>query len=464
MSSPQFLLSNYIKGLKDVSDINKHLYQNYNIMTKELQDLEMTIYYNKYSNKHKTQMELASRSVIMDKNYKVICYSCSTPIYNNEAIQYLTRFQHKSRETYVCYEGSLMSVFNYNNKWYLSSRRNIYKSNDEESGGQFKMFLEVLEQDNITFDEFTAKLNPELSYHFVLIHYKNENIVSYEEEFGKEYKKLCFIFARNVNTQNELKSETVENNSTFLTNNIFLPKKISNDQVKDYVNKLSENTSNQPLEEGIIIKINNNVLKLQSSSYLFYKSIGSDKNMFRGFLTLYQNNNLKKFFEDKSNEKFKKMVNSLNTKESFDTIGMIDALFKVLTAELHNLYYILWNDKEEHLNKDLYTILPSEYKDILFHLRGVFFSNKTKHTGDDNILELKDVYNFIKTIDINVLEKFIRCRKLMLNWVSSDKTPNALKFNETLHKSNKVFYKLSAIYTTKLYPEIMPNDLPTFGK
>ncbi len=433
MSSPQFLLSNYIKGLKDVKDINKHLYQNYNIMTKEFQDLNMTIYYNKYSNKHKTPIELASRSVIMDDKYNVICYSCPTPIYNSEAIQYLARVQHKPRETYVCYEGSLMSVFNYNNVWYLSSRRNVYNSSsnkeqedNKETNNQFKMFFEVLEQDNTTFDKFTKKLNPELSYHFVLIHYKNENIVSYEEEFGKEYKKLCFIFARKVSNQHEINADTL---SEILSNNIFLPKKINKEEVNGFVNKLNENTSLKPLDEGIIIKINNNVLKLQSSSYQFYKSIGTDKNMFRGFLSLYQNNTLKKFFENKTNEKFKKVVNPLNTKETFDTIGMIDALFKVLTAELYNLYYILWNNKEEHLNKELYTILPAEYKDMLFHLRGIFFSNKTKHTGDDNILQLKDVYNYLKTVDVYVLEKFIRCRKLMLNWVIEKSTT---KENNTL--------------------------------
>ena len=32
----------------------------------------------------------------------------------------------------------------------------------KETNNQFKMFFEVLEQDNTTFDEFTKKLNPEI--------------------------------------------------------------------------------------------------------------------------------------------------------------------------------------------------------------------------------------------------------------------------------------------------------------
>jgi hypothetical protein len=66
--------------------------------------------------------------------------------------------------------------------------------------------------------------------------------------------------------------------------------------------------------------------------------------MFRGFLSLYQNNSLKNFFNGDT-IKFKKIVNPLNPSESFDTIGIIDALFKVITSELYHLFYTLWNDK-----------------------------------------------------------------------------------------------------------------------
>jgi len=50
----------------------------------------------------------------------------------------------------------------------------------------------------------------------------------------------------------------------------------------------------------------------------------------------------------------------------------------------------------------------------------------------------------------------------MLNWVRLEKSNIIDVFNKTLHHSEKVFYKLSAIYTTKLFPEIMPDDLPKF--
>jgi len=457
MNSPQYILAHYINGLNNVDDINKHLFQNYNIMTKDFPELDMTIYYNKYDNKHKTQLEMSARSVILSKTTNnVICYTCPTPIYNMDAVQYLWRNQDKPRETFVCYEGSLISVFNYNNKWHVASRKNIY--NNSNSGGQYKMVLDVLSQDNLTIDDFTNKLDKKYSYHFVLIHHENDNIVNYVAQFGPEYKKLCFIFARDINTQKE-----VNVNTSFLSNNVFLPKKIADADAKEFVAELSnKNIINQPEHEGIIIKLNNNILKLQSSAYQFHKAIGTEKNMYRGFLSLYQNNSLKNFLVNE-NIKFKKIVNPLNPTESFDTIGIIDALFKVITAELYHLFYTIWNDNGEHLNKELYNKLPKEYKDILYYIKGIFYANKTKHIdNDESILKVKDVYNYIKTIDTHVFEKFIRCRKLMLNWVRHEKSTNTELFNKTLHHSEKVFYKLSAIYTTKLFPEIMPDDLPKF--
>ena len=52
-------------------------------------------------------------------------------------------------------------------------------------------------------------------------------------------------------------------------------------------------------------------------------------------------------------------------------------------------------------------------------------------------------------------------RKLLLNWTRIDSENKVLKiFTKTLYKNVKVFYKLTAIYSNKLFPEIMPDDLP----
>lgn len=461
MTLPQYMLSHYISTQQ--GDVKPQLYDNYNIITKDYTDYGLTIYYTKYNNKHKTLLELSTRSIVM-AGLDVVCYTCPSPIYNMDALRFLFNNQQVPKEVYICYEGSMMSVFNHNGVWYVASRKNIYCEQSEKIG-QYMMFLETLCTAGYdTLNQFTAKFDTNLVYHFVLVHHKNENIVLYEQSFGPEYKKLCFIFARDKKTQTEIKAENVAN--SFISENIFLPKYISDEEFHTFMQQISAiDVTQRPNMEGVVIKIGDNILKLQSAGYMFHKAIGSDKNMFRGFISLYQLNALKQFLDDDKNEKFRKIINPLNTKESFDIIGIIDAMFKIVTSELYNLYYILWDDNGSHINNNLYGVLPREYKDMLFHIKGIFYERKklwanNKSKAKTPILKMNDVYNYIKSIDSSVFEKFIRCRKLMLNWVRLEKTENIVQFSASLHKCEKIYYKLTAIYTTKLFPEIMPDDLP----
>ena len=51
----------------------------------------------------------------------------------------------------------------------------------------------------------------------------------------------------------------------------------------------------------------------------------------------------------------------------------------------------------------------------------------------------------------------------MFNLIRTDKSNPDLKiFSDSVYqkKSDKVYYKLTAIYCNKLFPEIMPDDIP----
>ena len=309
-----------------------------------------------------------------------------------------------------------------------------------------------------------------MSYHFVLVHHENDNIVNYSKDFGEKYTKLCYIFSRNITTHTEISSEDMDTFHTdlYLSHNIFLPKKLD-DTITAEMNDTIDNIMDRPSYEGIVIKMNNMILKIQNPSYQFHRAIGSDKNMYRGFLCLYQNNTLKQFLDtNSSSEKFRKIVNPVNTVESFDMIGIIDATFKIITSELFSLFKILYNVEGTHnTNNTLYSNLPDEYKNILFQIRGLLFANIKRNkscwppkTGD--VLELKDIYNLLKSTDVKTLESFIRCRKLMLNWIKMEKNDNTRLFTSSLYHSDKIFYKLISIYTMKLFPEIMSDDMPQF--
>ena len=104
----------------------------------------------------------------------------------------------------------------------------------------------------------------------------------------------------------------------------------------------------------------------------------------------------------------------------------------------------------------MYQKLPCEYKSILYKLKGIYYKNKRS-------INSNNVYVFLKKLDSIKLEEFIRIRKLMINWTINCKDDNeAIEFKKSLYKSKKVLYKLTALYTNKLFPEIMNTDIPTF--
>ena len=237
-----------------------------------------------------------------------------------------------------------------------------------------------------------------------------------------------------------------------LSANIFLSKKLESTTQDDIIEL--------PANEGVIVKIkeSNTLLKIQSKSYLFHKAIGSEKNMFRGFLFLYQNNLLNSYLENPESDKFKQILNPLNTMETFDVGGIINCLFKVLASEFFELYNSLYDIEGNQLKTNkLYNYLSQEYKNMLFKIKGIQLANKKK--GNEPI-GTKDINHILKIFDVTNLVNLIKERRLMLNWVRLADIPESKLFSQSLYKCPKIFYKLASIYTIKLFPEIMPDDMP----
>ena len=308
--------------------------------------------------------------------------------------------------------------------------------------------MEVLKEDGYeTFEEFTSNLNESYCYNFILIHHNNKNIVNYTKQFGENYKKLCLAFVRNKNDLSEIEYKKIEDILSFkVFKNIFISEEV--ESLESYTSNLNNYNNEDMLncsDEGIIIKtINDNktntYLKIQTYPYQFHKAIGLEKNIFKGFINLYQNDKLVSYLENNSNlNNYKKIVNPINTQESYDTVGVVDSVFKVCTSELYELFKLLWNLKTgKHMDNALYDVLPKEYKSMLYGIRGIYFKNKSEiYNSEDKTqkkiyLQIKDIYQYIKSIDIDTFEEYLRVRKLMNNWVKLESN------NEQLKKFNKI--------------------------
>lgn len=487
MTTPNFLITQYLEPSQAngfTEELRKSLYD-LGVLTKDYPDENLVLLYHKFDTPVASELQRECRSLVINRDtLKIVSYSCETPHQNKEGIEYLVA--NVSMQQYVteCFEGTLLSVFNYNNKWYVSTRRcldsNESKFNPDES--HFHMFEEVLRSAGYeSFQQYSEKLNPEFSYYFVLIHHKNKHVIDYTERFGAEYKKLCLSTVRNTEMQEMDLSSGLMVADNMITPDSSQPFFTSEYLTSNQVSDIMKNTySDKVFCEGVVYRVwnsqrnINHLIKLQTSAFQFAAVIGMDHNLFKGLIYLYQNDMLVDYFSQNVNiQNIKKIVNPLNTSESYDTVGMVDAVFKVCTSELFELFKNLWSIiTGKHQNKPLYDLLPKEYKDLMFAIRGLYFKKKALRFGDktQNVdissthMKISDVYRYLKSIPTDHFIALLRMRKLMFNWVKQSEhdspNPNLVSFNTVTKFCDKVHVKLTAIFTNKLFPNIMPNDVP----
>ena len=349
-----YLIKNLLNTNLNIDELKNKL-KYYKIYINEYENL--LLLYRNYNSIISNKVERQCRSMIISKNdYKIIAYSCSVPIILNNINT--IKIDNKTNIT-RCYEGTYITVFYYNNIWNISTRKSLNK------GIQYNLFLDTINIMDLN------KLDKDKIYNFILIHYKDKQIIDYTYLFGDNYKKLCLTCIRDKD-MNELDLDLDLELSLF-NNIIFLAEKIdlSNNDINDY--------------EGIIIKKNNDLIKIQSEKYKlnFYNNI----NKYLGYIYLYQINKLDKDIK----------VNNYNM------IGIISLLLKTLSNKIYLIYTYYYNinngDKNE-LNNNNYNNLNKEYKLLLYKIRGYHFTN---HTIDiNNILNLLknmntiDLYNLIK--------------------------------------------------------------------
>lgn len=442
-------------------DFKKYLKMNH-VHYKEDKESDLVILFNNYNDLFHSKVNQTIRSMVISRNNKsIVSYSCPTPLENGDGVNYLMRnIDTKQPVITECYEGTFMSLFNYEGKWYLTTRKCLDASDSKfKEKNYHEMFVDVLNNSGYdSLEKFTETLDITHSYHFILLDSGNINIVNYSYIYGEDYHKLVFTYERDMN-QNILTNSEYSNCPSFIDDNIIKPKVISDISYLDNYNKVNQ-WSMPAKSEGLVLRFDNEILiKLQSLDYQFAKAIGPDENIYLGMLKMYQLDKLDEYINYNGNkEKFENTVNPLNTSESFMTLGMINSIFRVLTTELYECYINLYDKTTGSPNtSELYQVLPSEYRYFMFKIRGINF----KKIGNGKELSEKDVYYLLKKVDIEYVSSLIRVRKLMFNLAYQNKFNDLMKkFRSFSFKTNKLNLKLINIYTSKLYPEIMDKDLP----
>lgn len=386
------------------NEINKDDETNENNLILKNNEKDYETYENVEYLVDKRRLEESCKSYILDKNSLLPIGSQYNKIIYNDTYNLFEKYDNQKVNIQKCYEGTMVLVYNENNEWFVSTRRCIDGSKSKWKNESYKnMFYETIEN---KFD--LEALDKNNCYHFVLVNYKNKNLINYDYLFGKEYQEIVHVSTTKKYTLEEIDYE-IEN--TIKVENLNYDKT----ELCDKLNELSnQDVKNKRLTcEGFIIKIYDKngipeIHKLQTNLYKRLNSIKpNNNNENKCYVELYKNNKLNLYLYYTSN--YKKEI-----------VKRVDCSFKNLCREILNLYHMTRNRK----NEELYSKLTPVYRRVLYGLHGIYIErtnsnydnvqtkdsfndmNKTENNIYERILNRKsinyyDVYNYLKTLSIN---------------------------------------------------------------
>ena len=325
----------------------------------------------------KNQLFNACRSILFDTvNNKIISYS-------HPNIDYVNQLPENLEETSFTesHEGTLISVFYYNNKWFYATRREIDMYKTHKISSNFKselshglMFEDALSKLNMTKEQFESKLNPENQYYMELVHYQNTFNISFESRFGDNYAKLFLLFIRNGFSVIPGSIENIENNPV-----------LSLDQVKMNLSDLNA------VVEGYIYQKDQNICKLLHPSYYEKMKFNPGlRTVQEQYIYLYQKDLLLEYVTKNNKVVYK----TPEIGESVESVGITASIFLYVGQRLLDIYYKFNNNSMVHKQEELFKKLfqqDNKYY-LIFHILGMMKGiHKNKQL---NILEMKRLLKY----------------------------------------------------------------------
>jgi hypothetical protein len=338
------------------------------------------------------KIENMCRSFVFNKHtLKPVVTQFNRIIYNTDALHILSQASWTQVVVQPCHEGTLILVFNYNDKWYVTTRKCLDSNNSKwiYNKSYRDMFNDAIDN-KLALDD----LHKDYSYHFVLVHHKNKNLVNHDlvnrdlvnrdlvnRDLDKEYAQLFHIMT--------IKKETFEE----IDYDIKGIQKINEkkfESLTDVCNSLDAISKNNEdnlsvTSEGFVLKLYQGeikkspftLFKLQTKIYQeLTKLKPNNNNINQIYLELYQKDQLTKFIP-------------YITKFNAEIIKRIHVSVTNLADEFLSLYH-LTRRKD---NSSLYHKLSYQYKKVLYGLHGMYINNKKNDLNNNNTVSNITVSN-----------------------------------------------------------------------
>jgi hypothetical protein len=386
----------------------------YHLSLKEDDDLCIIYYNNLHNNINKdtflTDLESSCRSLILDKkSLKPLVTQYNRILYNKDTLEFIKDKDWSQIVVQKCYEGTLIVVFYHNDKWYITTRRclNSQESTWIRNKSYYEMFMEAMDG-KLTFDE----LNKDYCYHFVLIHHKNKNIVTYSK-LNRDYKEIFHILTTEKFSLCEIDLE--------INDKVPLVTKENFENISGLLKELNkqnelDKTYQKITLEGYVMRyylgeVNKSpfiTLKLQTPIYdTIMKLKPNNSNIYQCFLELYQKDKLNDFLP-------------YFTRYGSEVIKRVHISMQNLSKEILDLYHSTRNKNNTHI----YSFLSEQFKKCLFEIHGIYISNRKKDfengvdkkkVGSTKAINVFDIYYYLKNIPSNELRQLFYDRMTMIN-------------------------------------------------
>lgn len=356
------------------------------------------------------------RSVVLDfsvpqgSSNVVVTYANSIPDRITDT-EYETTYYDPNDVCYEAFDGTMISVYNYNGEWYFGTtscpdaNSSRFSHPIKKHGNMFDEVLMELYSSYLTDDDinnkkniskklrdiFTTNLNPQLAYEFVLVHQDNSHIIDYVNELGINYKAIYHINTKNRLTLTE---ENIDNNP-FQHIGIKYPTKFNN--VADAINYIREPNNNS---YGIIVKkIINGQVKLYkvSTDRIQFKEDTDpcNPNLWYNIIMVYMKNRN----DYKINDYIQYYATNIeypvdNNGNNIDPTYLVHTTFSTIKDILHNLYVATTTYypkyKRFKMNKELDKQLPPI---LQFHLAQLRHQQTSIYL--DGIITSHNVYYYL---------------------------------------------------------------------
>ena len=424
---------NLMNMFKDYSQLYKYLYNLTDVNIKGYKIIEegenvlIKCKFN-YNSENIQDVYRSSYQFIINKNEYKLLYSYSDKVYfNNDGINNLYFYNIKNINMNITelLDGINIFMF-YTDKW------NIINDKNNKSNDLIK---------NTIFSNLKYLLNKSYQYNFILLDSNYKNLIDYEYRFGSNYKEIYHISTKYKNEFISLKKEPFR----------YIGIKYL-DKLNDF-NSLYKNTEKLlPKVRGlnIIIKNKNINYLLENESFKFFSLLKPSKNKYESFIKLYNMDLLEfhlSFYKDN-----KYIFNKKNLNEKYKTLRVIENSYDLLSRELYELFIKVWDLKDSsHKDKKLYNFLPTEYKVVLYRIKGIYFKNK--QINRIPYLTYDDIVKYIKNIEYKLIIKLLIVRKKVKQNMENNITDSvSISFQQIYSKLDRDKLKMLAILTNYLCP------------